>query len=719
VASVLVLYVDDDIVGPHLQLLRNICDPTSASRPHVTVRYFERLSIPKEYLKVRVKYIDLIEPRSFGTEGSDSSPNHTVFIRCKSDDLVSLEHKPHYPTSEFHITLYDGSSKNFAIALLKVLRTFEWSFRVPLPYDTPLAKVEIRSNRVRRKPKPVIYKPVLEEIFYDATSQHLTGNYLSNLSDERRLILARNICEHLRREIGDFHKIESKTASGKASQGKKQDKHYIEPEIHLTPPELAKEITEYAVSLLSTNELPVDFGDPAVGTGAFYSALLQVLPKKQIASAIGIDISAKQVAAAQWRWAEKGMKVIQGDYLHMERLPARSLVLANPPYLRHQRIPAKYKQELRERASVTVGTRISALSGQYVYFLLLSHKWMKPGAIAAWLIPSEFMQTAYGVAIRNYLTHRVQLIRIHQFGHDDPQFENVETLPAVVVFRNQEPLNGQTARLTGGGTLNSPISNEDVQIQDLAQETKWAIPRRVSHKAQSSEFTIGDFFYVRRGIATGANDFFIMERAEAKRLGIPERVLRPVLPKERNLETDIIEKLADGYPKVSPQLCLLNCDLSEAEIRIRYPKLFAYLSKGKQPEILTRYLIRHRHPWYKQEKRDPAPYLCMYMGRVSGDTPPLRFLWNKSDAIATNTYLMLYPRPALNKLLRARSTIAAEMFDLLRETAKKSMSEGARIHAGGLHKIEPRELLEVRLSSSPPWLLSGADLHLDLKMSGV
>ena len=33
----------------------------------------------------------------------------------------------------------------------------------------PLTKIEIRPNRVRREPRPVIYKPVLEEIFHDET----------------------------------------------------------------------------------------------------------------------------------------------------------------------------------------------------------------------------------------------------------------------------------------------------------------------------------------------------------------------------------------------------------------------------------------------------------------------------------------------------------------------------------------------------------------------
>ncbi|MBI3247030.1 MAG: SAM-dependent DNA methyltransferase [Deltaproteobacteria bacterium] len=687
------------------------------SRPHVTVRYFERLSIPKEYLSTKVIYIDLIAPGSFGLEATDPATSRTVFIRCKSDDLVPLEHKPHYPASEFHITVYDGKSTKLAKALLKVLKSFEWQFRVPLPRDTALTRIKIKPRRSRREQTPREYKAILEQIFYNATSEHLSWQYLVNLSDQQRLKLSRAICNHLRQATANFRKIgfdygQSTNNTERTNVGKSD-----EPEIHLTPPELAREIAEYAVGLIDPTGSRVHFGDPAVGTGAFYSALLQAISQKQVASAIGIDISIQQVAAAQWRWSHRGMEVIRGDYLHMERLPPRTLILANPPYLRHQGIPSKYKQELRERASVNMGMRVSARSGLYVYFLLLSHAWMKQDAVAAWLVPSEFMQTAYGAAIRHYLTHRVQLVRIHQFGHDDPQFENALVLPAVIAFRNHPPCVGQTAILSAGGTLGNPTTSERVRVEVLRREAKWFIPRRPLSKYRSSDVRIRDIFVVRRGIATGANDFFVMKREAAARLGIPKDALRPVLPKARTLETDIVEREADGYPQVYPQLCLLDYHLTEDEIRTQHPRLMEYLMTARGLGILDRYLVRQRHPWYKQEQREPAPFLCTYMGRRRADAPPIRFIWNKSDAVVTNTYLMLYPRAALARLLQDRPGVAAEMFALLQGTARETMSESWRVHAGGLYKIEPGELLDVRLSSSPPWLVQIVDSSLSLKAS--
>lgn len=708
-ANVSVLYIDDHVVGPHLELLRNICEPASKSRPHITVRYFEQLSMPEEYKTTTISYIDIIEPDSFGLDAKGGNTHRTVFLRCKSDDLVPLEFKPHFPTSEFHITIYDGKSSRFAQDLLRTLRKFKWAFRVPLPQGTTLTTVPVKPRRSRPKQLSREYSSALQTLFHRTTSQHLSWEYLNSLSDRKRLELVTHICKQLQRSTRTLKQLKPSYREALPLKRLTSSGHKIEPEVHLTPPELAKDIAQYALSLLEPRDTRIHFGDPAVGTGAFFAATVQCLSQERIISAIGIDISQKQVEAARMRWGHRGMEVLQGDYLHMEKLSPRTLILANPPYLRHQGITKRYKRDLRDRASVIVGKKVSGLSGLYVYFMLLSHSWMKPNAIAAWLIPSEFMQTAYGSALRYYLTRKVQLVRIHQFGHDDQKFENVQVLPSVVVFRNISPIHAHGVILTKGGSLNSPSYSEEVSLTELVHDKKWSIPlgrTRIHHELPG--IYIRDIFTVRRGIATGANEHFVISREDARRRGIPKAYLRPILPKSRTLDSDVIERAIDGYPLVVPQLCLLDCNLPIAEIKHHYPRLFEYLDSVSD-EARRRYLVRHRHPWYKQEQREPAMFLCTYMGRHRENGSPVRFIWNKSDAIVTNTYLMLYPRPGLARLLHEQPGAAKDLFDILKETARESMKESWRVHAGGLHKVEPGDLLNVRLWASPRWLLDAID----------
>ena len=386
------------------------------------------------------------------------------------------------------------------------------------------------------------------------------------------------------------------------------------------------------------------------------------------------------------------MEVLEADYLHLDRLDPRTLILANPPYLRHQDIPKADKKILRARASVVMGMQLDANSSQYVYFLILSHRWLANNGVAAWLIPSGFMRSDYGKVVRHYLTRVVKVVRVHQFGPNDPQFENAKVLPAVVIFRKVSPSSAATVTFSVGGSLAKPEVSRSVAIEKLRGGEKWPIGG-VGDECSEPVERIGDLFTVRRGIATGANDFFVLRREAAKDKGLPVSALRPVLPKSRTLKSDVIERAEDGYPCVDQQLCVIDCGLPESEIESRYPELATYLGRAERLGIRSRSIVRGRRPWYRQEPRLPAPFLCTYMGRGTTGRTPLRFIWNKSDAIVTNSYLMLYPKEMLAGVLVERRDAHKQVFAALKRAASTTIYRQSRMYAGGLRKIEPGELL--------------------------
>lgn len=208
----------------------------------------------------------------------------------------------------------------------------------------------------------------------------------------------------------------------------------------------------------------------------------------------------------------------------------------------------------------------------------------------------------------------------------------------------------------------------------------------------SCSVTFGELFTIRRGVATGNNDFFILARDQARRLARPETCLRPILPAPRLLPETVIEADADGYPRLEPQLALLDCSLPEHVVENRFPALWRYLQEGQQQHIHEGYLTSRRTPWYAQEHRPPPPFLCTYMGRNSNGRKPFRFLWNKSQATAHNVYLLLYPEGLLREWLKQDRSLQGRVFAALREFDTNTLTGGGRVYGGGLFQMEPKEL---------------------------
>jgi hypothetical protein len=280
---------------------------------------------------------------------------------------------------------------------------------------------------------------------------------------------------------------------------------------------------------------------------------------------------------------------------------------------------------------------------------------------------------------------------------------------AVVWFRKRKPAADHQVEFSYGGTLAAPKVSRQVPAADLQDSAKWTSLAADGVRAINSGLRLADFFDIKRGLATGDNGFFMMTRDEIAARDLPMEFFKPILPGPRHLESDIVEATADGTPKLARQLFMLDCRLPENEVKSRYPALWTYYQTGKS-KVAETYLCSRRNPWYAQENRPPAPFICTYMGRnMAKRDKPFRFILNRSKATAANVYLLLYPKPVLAKALASDAKLGQQIWEFLNGIDAATLLGEGRVYGGGLYKMEPRELANVPAEAIATMLPSADD----------
>ena len=231
-----------------------------------------------------------------------------------------------------------------------------------------------------------------------------------------------------------------------------------------------------------------------------------------------------------------------------------NLLICNPPYVRHHHIEHGEKQRLKARTQAACGVEITGLAGLYCYFLALCHAWMANGGLAGWLIPSEFMDVNYGVCVKRYLLNKVMLRHIHRFDPNEVQFGDALVSSALVWFSKEKTPRDHAVRFTYGGSLWSARGWSVLcRSKPCAPDSKWTrYPAEAGHEAVEGPL-LGDFFEIKRGLATGNNSYFILPAEEIERRELPMEAFLPILPSPRYVPDDEVSADEKGNPVLKRQ----------------------------------------------------------------------------------------------------------------------------------------------------------------------
>jgi adenine-specific DNA-methyltransferase len=435
--------------------------------------------------------------------------------------------------------------------------------------------------------------------------------------------------------------------------------------------------------------------DPGVGSGGLLIPAARH-PRRKGAKLLGLDLDPLAVSMLEANTRLRGMEGVearQGNFLLDSLNEQPGAILCNPPYSRHHAIPAMEKLQIHDGFEQRLGVRFNGLAALHVLFLVRALEIAADGARIAFITPSDWLDVGYGKKVKEFLLSRAQVEAIILIEESHLFFEGVLTTAAITLIRKTPPTSEPTKvlRIEGDPTRFKPklivdlltgrVGLNDMQEEPVALDptAKWSRP---SAKRRSGT-KLGSVARVRRGIATGANAFFVISERERKKLDIPKSQLKRCITSPRVfIGIELTAKAMDAFDDDVPRW-LVDCD--NPEEANRDTPLGRYLRRGRKLKIHTGYLAASREPWHRLEQRGKSPILFTYFNR---DAP--RFVRNLCGAVPLNNWLIVEPNQDVDPDALCRA--------LQSKSVGEQLLEGRRVYGGGLWKLEPSELVEVRVS---------------------
>lgn len=466
------------------------------------------------------------------------------------------------------------------------------------------------------------------------------------------------------------------------------DKHRKRFAQFFTPLPIAKMMSEWVLGANPKNVL-----DPSVGPGVFPYVLREMDPHIHL-TLVELDPVVLQVARCAV--SSHATEFVNEDFLMYDKERMFDGIIANPPYLRHHDF--SYSEDIFELVGKRASVKLSKLTNIYGLFLLEVGRRLKPGGRAAVIVPTEWTNANFGTAIKHYLLEAKLLHTLVYFSHESLPFADALTTASVLLL--EKPVNEQQERhsvrtiyckeelseaeliaiLAVTNPTDRRVVRKEISFPVLRSTKKWDYLIKTEEVGEKRSVThLRDLASTKRGIATGANEFFHLSLCEAKLNKLSDEALKPCVGRAADVyglcftDSDFQRLVSDDR---RTHLVCLDTKMGKFES--------AYLDKGVQQNLPKRYLLAARKRWYQMENRPFAPIWAAVFGRLG-----LKFVRNKARVLNLTTFHCVYPRRNDDAFLDAL-TVALNSRMVQLESAREQ-----RVYGGGLLKAEPNDLLDM------------------------
>jgi adenine-specific DNA-methyltransferase len=463
-----------------------------------------------------------------------------------------------------------------------------------------------------------------------------------------------------------------------------------------TPPPVAKLMARWVMSIH-----PHSVMDPAAGLGSLLYECHRLDPQAKLT---GIEQDRDTFLQAK-NSAPRGTQLILADYLLSDagQFPG---IVANPPYVKAHRLD--YPESAWSGFERRFGASLDRLTNLYALFLLKIWADLVPGGRAALIVPAEFLNANFGKEIKEQLLKVIRPPGIVVFNPSLNLFDASLTTSAIVFLEKGRPRLAP-CKLTKAdslaeaeaflGSLMTPAVSVNVgaclDLDSFQPNDKWLNPLfngDAPGKCLTMPKVLGDYFNCRRGIATGANDFFCLSQSGLLLHGLELCHVDSCISKAADAEGLVFTPEKYSSLVAAGRRCyLLNP-------RQNGPSLASYLQIGERLGIPQRHLPSHRPVWYLPENRHPADIWVAVFSRTT-----VKYILTTSGARNLTCFHGLYAKPGYENM--------APLVTLYLNSSwgRDAFAQVNRFYGDGLNKLEPKDVEALPCPEFPRWDRNEAD----------
>lgn len=439
-------------------------------------------------------------------------------------------------------------------------------------------------------------------------------------------------------------------------------------------------IAEFMVNWIFKDNNVKTLLEPAFGLGIFSRLALE---KNKNIKIKGFDVDETILNKASDSFQNNNIDLYLEDYLYNDWNNKYDAIICNPPYLKfHDYKNLETLKEIKKKLNID----LSGFTNIYTLFLLKSIYQLNQNGKIAYIVPSEFLNSNYGKNIKKFLLESQLLKEIIIFDFKENIFDNAITTSAILFLEKTQNNYLNFTNINNIFQLNNfnNIEKKSYLYEEIDYSIKW---KKYYQKQNSLKYknliSFNSIAKVKRGIATGANEYFIFNIEKAKKHKIDTSYLLPCITASKDIVSPIftINNL-NSLKKNNKNIFLFN----EASQNNYYIK--EYIKYGEKQNIHKRHLTSKRKPWYKLENRPPAPILVGVFNRKG-----LKFIRNEANITTLTTFHCIY----LKENLFQNIDIDLLFAYLLTDTAKEIFNDDSREYGNGLKKFEPNDLNNAKI----------------------